>query len=65
MKIFKWNVEKNEILFNKRGITFEKIVQKIESGAKYIETDHPNSNKYPNQKIIVVEIEDMLIWFHV
>ena len=57
MKIFKWNVERNEILFYKRGITFEEIVQKIESGAKYIETDHPNINKYPNQKIIVVEIE--------
>jgi uncharacterized DUF497 family protein len=57
MKIFKWNVEKNEVLFSKRGITFEEVVQKIESGAQYIETDHPNSNKYPNQKIIVVEIE--------
>jgi hypothetical protein len=48
---------KNEVLFSKRGITFEEIVQKIESGAKYIETDHPNITKYPNQKIIVVEIE--------
>lgn len=57
MKIFKWNAEKNEILLQKRGITFEEIIQKIESGAKYIETDHPNSKKYPNQKIIVVEIE--------
>ena len=57
MKIFKWNVEKNELLFHQRGITFEEIVQKIESGAKYRETDHPNSKKYPNQKIIVVEIE--------
>jgi uncharacterized DUF497 family protein len=57
MRIFKWNVDKNEILFHKRGITFEEIVQKIESGANYIETDHPNINKYPNQKIIVVEIE--------
>jgi uncharacterized DUF497 family protein len=57
MKIFKWNADKNEILFRKRGITFEEIVQKIESGANYIETDHPNINKYPDQKIVVVEIE--------
>jgi uncharacterized DUF497 family protein len=57
VKTFKWNVDKNEILFHKRGITFEEIVQKIESGAKHIETDHPNINNYPNQKIIVVEIE--------
>jgi uncharacterized DUF497 family protein len=57
MKIFKWNSEKNEWLLQKRGITFEEIVQKIEAGAKYIENDHPNRNKYPNQKILIIEIE--------
>jgi len=30
---------------------FEDIVQRIESGTKVIETDHPNKDKYPNQKI--------------
>jgi uncharacterized DUF497 family protein len=57
MKAFKWNTDKNEQLLQKRGITFEEIIQKIGSGAKYIETDHPNTIKHPNQKIIVVEIE--------
>ena len=57
MKTFKWNVEKNEILAMKRGITFEEIVQKIESGAKVIETDHPNKKKYPNQKILIVDVD--------
>ena len=52
MKIFKWNPEKNEILLRERGITFEEIVQRIESGTKVIETDHPNQKKYPNQKIL-------------
>jgi uncharacterized DUF497 family protein len=51
MKIFRWNVEKNEVLARERGITFEEIVQKIEAGAKIIETDHPNKEKYPHQKI--------------
>ena len=50
-------MEKNEILFRERGITFEEIVQKIESGAKVIETDHPNKKKYPNQKILIVDID--------
>lgn len=40
-----------------RGITFEEIVQKIESGAKVIETDHPNKNKYPNQKIMIIDVD--------
>jgi uncharacterized DUF497 family protein len=53
---FKWNIEKNEKLDKERGITFEEIVQKIESGTRVIETDHPNKEKYPNQKILIVEI---------
>lgn len=56
MKIFRWNVEKNELLLKKRRITFEEVVQRIEAGGNYIEMDHPNKEHYPNQKIIVVEI---------
>ncbi len=57
VSIFKWNAEKNEILARERGITFEEIVQKIESGAKVIETDHPNKKKYPNQRIMIIDVE--------
>ncbi len=57
MKIFKWNSEKNKILEKDRGITFEEIVQKIASGSKVIETDHPNKKKYPNQKILIVDVD--------
>ncbi len=57
MKIFRWDTEKNELLARERGITFEEIVQKIESGVKVIETDHPNKKKYPNQKIMIVDVE--------
>ncbi|MCK5760228.1 MAG: BrnT family toxin [Candidatus Delongbacteria bacterium] len=57
MRIFKWNAEKNKLLLKERGITFEEVVQKIESGSKVIETDHPNKSKYPNQKILIVDVE--------
>ena len=57
MEIFKWDAEKNEILLRERGITFEEIVQRIESGAKVIETDHPNQKKYPNQKILIIDVD--------
>ena len=57
MNIFKWNVEKNESLEKERGITFEEIVQKIEAGAKITEMDHPNKEKYPNQKIMIVNVD--------
>jgi len=58
MKIFKWNPEKNEMLLKERGITFDEIVQKIESGAKVFETEHPNKKKYPNQKIMIVDVDE-------
>jgi uncharacterized DUF497 family protein len=57
MQIFKWNAEKNEALARERGITFEEIVKRIELGAKIIETDHPNKKKYPNQKILIIEVD--------
>ena len=57
VKTFRWNTEKNELLAKTRGITFEEIVHKISSGSKVIETDHPNKRKYPNQKIMIVDIE--------
>jgi len=56
MDIFKWNVEKNEKLARERGVTFEEIVARIESGGKVIETAHPNKKKYPNQRILIVEL---------
>jgi uncharacterized DUF497 family protein len=55
--LFKWNPEKNAVLAKERGITFEEIVNMIELGAPVIETEHPNPEKYPNQKILIVEIE--------
>ena len=64
MKRFKWNKEKNEVLARERGITFEEIVQRIESGAKVIETNHPNTKKYPNQKILIIDVDGYayLVW---
>jgi uncharacterized DUF497 family protein len=56
MNIFKWNTEKNEWLLHKRGITFEEVVQRIEAGDKYFETDHPNKDRYPNLNILIVKI---------
>ena len=56
MEIFRLNTEKNAFLTRERGITFEEIVQRIAEGAQIIETDHPNQEKYPNQKILIVDV---------
>lgn len=56
MRIFKWNTEKNEILAKHRGITFDEIVEIIESGAKVVDVDHQNKKEYPNQRILIVDV---------
>ena len=58
MKTFVWNSEKNEVLKRERGVSFEKVVVQISSGAILDILEHPNSNRYPKQQIFVVRIED-------
>jgi uncharacterized DUF497 family protein len=48
---FNWNEEKNELLKEERGIFFERIVVAIEEGHLLDILDHPNIEKYKNQKI--------------
>lgn len=57
MKPFAWNSEKNERLKQERGISFEKIILNIQLGNEVDVFDHPNQERYPGQKILVVLIE--------
>lgn len=56
MKYFAWNAEKNELLKAERGFSFEEVVFHIENGDLLDEVNHPNLEKYPNQKIYIVRI---------
>ncbi|MCH7614113.1 MAG: BrnT family toxin [Candidatus Marinimicrobia bacterium] len=58
MKYCKWNVEKNEILQKERGISFEMVIYLIETKNVPDIYHHPNQEKYPDQKIYVIEFED-------
>ena len=58
MKPYRWNSEKNEALKAARGISFENVVVSIESGGLLDKVDHPNPDKYPRQKVMVVSIEN-------
>ncbi|WP_435550534.1 hypothetical protein [Desulfobacterium sp. N47] len=58
MDHYKWNKEKNERLKIERGISFEQITMHIEQGDLLDIVTHPNQSKYPNQQILVVEIND-------
>ncbi len=57
-KIFNWNSDKNQQLINERSISFEDIVLNIHLGNEFDIYEHPNKERYPNQKVSVVRVED-------
>ena len=58
MKYFDWNNEKNEELKAERGVSFEEVVFSIMSGGLLDTLAHPRPDKYPNQRVFIVHIED-------
>ena len=58
MDYYQWDIAKNEKLKAERGISFEQVVMHIERADVLDVYEHPNRKKYPNQQILVVNIED-------
>jgi hypothetical protein len=58
VKYFSWNNEKNETLKRERGISFEEVVFHIERGDVLDILEHPNQERYPGQRIFIVNIND-------
>lgn len=57
MKYFDWDNQKNEGLKTERDISFEEVLISIEKGNILDILEHPNKNRYPNQKVLVVNID--------
>ncbi len=57
MKPFRWSHEKNEQLKGERNISFEAIVLAIEADGLLDIVAHTNLGKYPNQRMLVVAVE--------
>lgn len=60
MKHYDWNDEKNELLKKLRGVSFEQVVLAIVSGDLVDRVKHPNPEKYLNQRVFLVKIEDYI-----
>jgi uncharacterized DUF497 family protein len=58
VKRFAWDEAKNLKLKAERGIGFEEIVFHIEAGGLLDILEHPNRERYGNQRIFVVRRED-------
>ena len=57
MSEFDWDNEKNLCLERTRGIGFEDVVFHIQNGNVLDVIRHPNKDRYPNQNIIILDVE--------
>ncbi len=58
MKTINWNAEKNQELMETRGVSFEDVVFYLQQGTLLDDLEHPNPEKYSNQRIFVLEIDE-------
>lgn len=56
MKYFDWNEKKNNLLKKKRNISFEEVVLAIAGDRLLDVLERHDKQKYPNQKLLVIEI---------
>ena len=60
MKPFDWNRQKSTLLRSSRGIGFEEVVNTINEEHILAIIEHPNKQKYPNQKIYIIDFDDYI-----
>lgn len=58
MKYYAWDEDKNNLLKETRNISFEEIVLSLSNNKLLEIVEHPNKEKYPNQRIFIVEVKD-------
>ncbi|MDZ7752010.1 MAG: BrnT family toxin [Gammaproteobacteria bacterium] len=58
MKRINWDAAKNQRLMSDRGVSFEDVVFALQSGGLLDDGPHPNREKYPDQRLFVVRIDD-------
>lgn len=56
MNPINWNSDKNLALKTERGISFEEVLVAVSQGSLIDVVEHPNKEKYPNQRIFIVRI---------
>ncbi len=56
--MFRWNPDKNQMLAETRGVTFDEVVQAIGDGYAVADVPHWNQETYPGQRILIVRIRD-------
>ena len=57
MKPINWNPTKNQQLIAERGVSFEDVVFYLQQGGLLDDIVHPNGDKYPDQRVFVINID--------
>ncbi len=58
MKYLDWDEDKNSLLKETRNISFEEVVLSLANNKLLEIVEHPNKQKYPNQRMSIVEVRD-------
>ena len=60
MKLINWNKDKNTWLKKCRKIGFEDVLYYMDNNFVIDDIEHPNKERYPNQRIFVLDIEEYI-----
>jgi uncharacterized DUF497 family protein len=58
MKDIRWDLSKNEKLKSERDVSFEAVLVAINQGNILADSIHPDREKYPHQRLLVVKIKE-------
>lgn len=61
-KVISWNEEKNQLLQIQRKVSFEMVVDKIESKEILSRRSHPDTKRYPHQFVFVLELNGYICY---
>jgi uncharacterized DUF497 family protein len=56
VKTLRWSHEKNELLRQTRNVSFEEVAHHIENDRILDVRRHPNQQRYPHQRIFVIDL---------
>jgi uncharacterized DUF497 family protein len=54
---FAFDQKKNDLRRRQRGVTFPQVIEAIAERGVLVDFEHPNQEKYPGQRVMVVDIE--------
>lgn len=60
MKTVRFDEKKNRLLKEKRGVGLDQVAEAVNNNQIVAVLDHPNKEKFPNQKIFILKLNDYI-----